>query len=287
MAELAMNGHVPLRDYADYNGQARVEATAGGNGAAFVAWMTLGTMLLLVAVAAVAFLFVLPLTEISKFEVSGAATLGSAELSAWSGLPARSHWFTVDSDAVAASIAAHPAVASASAQRRFPNAVVVQVVERSPVAVVYAIGDTARVEAHCVDGEGVVFAPASAYAGASGLPVLSGLEIKGLHYGLRLGGPFPSLLASLAELRSTEPALVSAISELRVVSRLGAPVELLLYPARYRVPVRMRPVLNAGLLRSMMLVLDVVEGEGLTPTIRELDLRTDTFVYRTKEAVSG
>ncbi|GAB1457228.1 hypothetical protein MASR2M48_25360 [Spirochaetota bacterium] len=62
---------------------------------------------------------------------------------------------------------------------------------------------------------------------------------------------------------------------------------MLVYPTRYRVPVRMQAVLNAGLLKSMMLVLDVVEGEGLSPSIRELDLRTDTFIYRTKEAVSG
>ena len=282
-----MRGHMALRDYANHDGQQRAQDAGGGNGAAFVAKMAIGTLFVLAALAAIVWMIVLPLTEISRFEVSGAASLGSAELSAWSGLPAKSNWFTVDCDAVATSVAAHPAVASASAWRRFPNAVVVRVVERSPVAVVYAVGDSARVEAHCVDGEGVVFAPASAYAGASSLPVLSGLEIKGLRYGLRLGGPFPSLLASLAELRSSEPALVSAISELRVVSRNGAPVELLLYPARYRVPVRMRPVLNAGLLKSMMLVLDVVEGEGLSPIIRELDLRTDTFVYHTKEAVSG
>jgi len=47
------------------------------------------------------------------------------------------------------------------------------------------------------------------------------------------------------------------------------------------------PDLDAGLLKSMMLVLDVVEGKGLSSSIRELDFRTDTFIYRTKEAVSG
>jgi hypothetical protein len=116
---------------------------------------------------------------------------------------------------------------------------------------------------------------------------MSGLEIRGLRYGLRLEGTFAALLSSLAEIRGSNPALISAISEFRVVSRDGSPAELLVYPARYQVPVRMRPVLNAGLLKTMMLVLDVVEAEGLAPSIRELDLRNDTFVYRTKEAVSG
>jgi cell division protein FtsQ len=193
----------------------------------------------------------------------------------------------VDCAAAAEALAAHPRVSSVSVTKRFPNSVVASVAERAPVAVVYAKAPSGRVEAHCVDGDGVVFAPASEYAEAEGLPVLSGLEIRGLRYGLRLEGPFSGLLSSLAELRASNPALVAAISELRLVSREGSPAELLVYPARYRVPVRMRPVLNASLLKSMMLVLDVVEGQGLSASIRELDMRTDTFVYRTKEAVSG
>jgi len=249
--------------------------------------MAIAVSLAIAAVAALFFVAVMPLTEIRTVRITGATTLGQAELSAWSGLSGRTYWFSVDTAAVESSLLAHPRVAGVSVERHFPNVLVAAVVERVPVAVVYARGQSGRTEAHCVDGLGVVFAPATAYPAAGNLPVLSGLEIRGLHYGLRLDGPFADVLASLSEVLGSNPALVSAISELRVVSRDGAPAELLVYPARYRVPVRMRPVLNAGLLKSMMLVLDVVEGEGLSPTIRELDLRTDTFVYRTKEAVSG
>lgn len=238
-------------------------------------------VIILVAVVA------LPATEITRFEIRGSTTLGAAELRSWSGMAAKAHLYSVNVVALEAGIRAHPRVASAHVERHFPNTIVVSVSERLPLAVVYARGPSGRIEAHCIDGEGYVFAPANAYPDSLNLPVLSGLEIRDLHYGLRLDGPFTGLLASLAELHGTEPGLLSAISELRVVSRKGAPAELLVYPARYRVPVRMRPVLNAGLLKSMMLVLDVVEGQGLAPGIRELDLRTDTFVYRTKEAVSG
>ncbi len=244
------------------------------------------TLLAIAAVAGVA-AFALPRTEVRGLTVSGAVTIGERELYAWSGLSERQHWFSVDRGAVAACLSAHPRVASVSVETRFPDTVAVAVVERRPIAVVYARGDSGRTEAHCVDSEGVVFAPASMYPGSSALPVLSGVEIRGLSYGIKLGFPFSELLSSLAEVAEASPALVSAISELRVVSKPGLPAELLLYPTDYRVPVRMRPVLNAGLLKSMMLVLDVVEGEGLSPGIRELDLRTDTFVYRTKEAVSG
>jgi len=227
------------------------------------------------------------LTEIHGSRVTGASTLEQAELASWAGLPEHHYWFNVDCAAIALNISAHPRVAGVSVERRFPNVLIATVVERVPLAVVYARGASGRIEAHCVDNLGIVFAPAKEYPSSGTLPVISGLEIRGLRYGLRLEGVFETLLASLAEIRGSNPALISAISELRVVSRNGAPAELLVYPARYRVPVRMKPVLNAGLLKSMMLVLDVVEAEGLAPSIRELDLRTDTFVYRTKEAVSG
>jgi hypothetical protein len=52
-------------------------------------------------------------------------------------------------------------------------------------------------------------------------------------------------------------------------------------------PVRIKPVLNAELLKSMMLVLDVMYARGLAPNVLELDFRSDTYVYTLKEAVSG
>lgn len=292
------------RDYG-WSGRTRASATGRGYGEeprartarhsreedgagmlAIVRYMALGIGIAAVVIV-LGIVALLPATEITRFEIRGSTTLSAAELRSWSGMPVKAHLFSVNVAALEAGIRAHPRVSSAHVERRFPNALVVSVSERLPLAVVYARGPSGRIEAHCIDGEGYVFAPANAYPGSLDLPVLSGLDIRDLHYGLRLDGPFTGLLASLAELHGTEPGLLSAISELRLVSRKGAPAELLVYPARYRVPVRMRPVLNAGLLKSMMLVLDVVEGQGLAPSIRELDLRTDTFVYRTKEAVSG
>lgn len=249
--------------------------------------LVLATLLAVSALVAVFCVAVLPLTELRGLEVSGLATIDPGELETLAGLPERAYWFSVDIEAIRLNLLSHPRVAGATVTRRFPNRVVVAIVERVPVAVVYARGPTGRTEAHCVDRGGIVFAAASDCPAALGLPVLSGLEIRGLRYGLRLEEPFVGFLDSLAELAGSNPSLVSAISEFRMVSRAGSPAELLVYPSRYRVPVRMRPILNAGLLKSMMLVLDVVEGEGLSSTIREIDLRTDTFVYRTKEAVSG
>lgn len=241
----------------------------------------------IVAFALLAFLLVLPLTQIRGLSLYGGLTISVEELRAWSGLPEKAHYFTVDPETIETNLLAHPRIAMAEARLAFPNRVLVTITERVPAAVVYALSASGRMEAHCIDAHSVVFAPASEYPGTRELPVISGVEIRGLRYGISLGGPFAALLASLAEVSAAEPVLVRAISEIRMIAREGSLPEILLYPAHYRLPVRMRPVLNPELLKSMMLVLDVVEGRGLSSIISELDLRSDTFVYRTKEAVSG
>lgn len=270
-------------------GRGRAQSSAGHGNADLAKPVRIAAVAFLSVAAFVAlvYLLVIPAMVITRFEVLGASTMQADELRSWTGLPEKPYWFSLDCSAVERNLLEHPRVADVSVERVFPNRLKVSVIERSPLAVVYARGSSGRTEAHCVDGNGVVFAPASAYALSSGLPVLSGLEILGLRYGLRLDGAFLTILSSLAGLQLSEPALVSAISELRVVTREGSPAEVLIYPARYRIPVRVKPALDAGLLKSILLVLDVVEGEGLAPTIRELDMRTDTYVYRTKEAVSG
>lgn len=273
----------PSADYARPSGTASGRSPAGpaqvgrfpaGLAAAVIAIVALG--------AATALLASIQVRDVS---LSGAASLGEAEVRSWAGLDAGVSWLAADPEELAARLAENPRIASAEVRRGFPGTLEITVAERVPVAVVYARGDDGRVAAHCVDEAGTVFAPASGYPGANVLPVLSGLEIRGLRYGLRLDGPFLPVLSSLAALAVEEPALVAAISELRLVSREGLPAELMIYPARHRVPVRTKPSFGASLLKSAMLVLDVVEG--LSEPVSELDARTGAFVYRTKEAVSG
>jgi len=295
MAECAVlsRDYAPARDYGQAMA-ARASVPCPGKAATSKDGEGVGALRLAAAAALVAgallslvFLVVLPMMEVDGLAFEGRAELAPAELSPYVRLGPRSYWFNLDTAALAESLAAHPAVERVEVRRVFPNGAVASVVERKAVAIVYARGVSGRLEAHCVDREGVVFAPASSRRGAAILPILSGIEIRGLRYGMSLGGALSALLSSLGDIGAAEPGLVAAISELRVVSSGGLPAELLLYPAGCRVPVRLRPVLNAGLLKSMLLVLDVVEGQGLAASIRELDLRTDTFTYRLKEAVSG
>ncbi len=228
-----------------------------------------------------------PLTRVTRAFVAEPCRISADELLSWAGVAPGANWFRLDERTMSKNAAAHPRIAKVSARKVFPNAVAFELTERTAAAIVYARGADGRLEAHCVDGEGVVFAALRDEPGAAELPVLSGLEIRGLRYGMRLGPSFAKLLASVAELGRSEPGLLRALSEIRAIAADGVLTEAILYPAHYRLPVRIKPVLSADMLRSMMLVLDVVHTGGLASRVLELDFRSDTYVYKLKEAVSG
>ena len=243
----------------------------------------LGLIVGLVPLAAVSLLLVFPAMKISRLEISGDTTLGREEVLQWAALHAVEYLATVDCPRIAANLQAHPQVAEAKVSRLFPNGLRVTVTDRKAVAAVLATVDGRAVPVG-VDRDGVAF---RALPAGSEVPILSGIRFEGFRYGVRLPDTLLPVLRSLEALREAGPELLSAFSELRLVRRPYGELELLLYPLQYRVPVRTPTVLNAELLRSIILVLDVVERQGLSPTISELDFRTGTVVYRVKEGISG
>jgi hypothetical protein len=196
----------------------------------------------------------------------------------------------VDSERVKAALEAEPRIAKAEVAKLFPNGLKIAVRERKAVASALAVVD-GRETIVCLDSEGVAFAEATADEAAS-VPAISGIRFEGFRPGMRLPSVVAKLLASLGGIRSTEPALLSAISEIRIVaadagSGQAQEPELLIYPLHYRIPVRAGASLDAPTLRSMILVLDVLGTRGIADTVRELDFRSGRAVYRSKEGQSG
>ncbi len=266
--------------------QASAAGRTGGNRAdSGDAGRRLLTSLLLVAVplAAVSLLFVFPAMRISRFEVAGPTSLGREEILRWAAVHGTEYLATVDCERIAANLQAHPQVSEARVQRVFPNGLKLVVTDRAAVAAVLAPVE-GRMIPVAVDKDGVAF---RALTETADVPVLSGIRFEGFRFGVRLPDSLLPLLRSLEELRTGNPGLLSAFSEIRLVRRTYGDLELLLYPLHYRVPVRTPTVLNEALLRSIILVLDVVERQGMASGISELDFRTGTVVYRVKEGVSG
>jgi cell division protein FtsQ len=243
----------------------------------------LAAVLALVAAA----VFVLPpLLRITRYEVSGNASMSQVELLSAALIHDKEYYFSLDAERVKAALEAQPCIASAKVAKLFPNGLSIAVVERRPVATALAdIGG--RTVAVSLDAQGVAFSEASA-SEASATPVLSGLRFEGFRMGTRLPPPIAGLLASLGEVAASDPGLLSAISEIRFVSSPGSSAisEILIYPLNQRIPVRAGTTLNAQTLRSIILVLDVLGTKGIAGSVKEIDFRTGTVVYRTKEGQS-
>jgi cell division protein FtsQ len=243
------------------------------------------------ALVAAAVLLVPSALRITRYEISGNASMTREDVLSAALIHDTEYFFSLDAARVKAALIADPRVASVSVSKLFPNGLRIAVAERKSVAaVIVTIGGVDS--AVCLDSEGVAFAEASPEAAVS-VPLISGIRFEGFRLGMRLPPALTVLVASLGEIQSSEPALLSAISEIRIVkpasgsSSAGAAPELVIYPLNQRIPVRAGASLDAPTLRSIILVLDVLGTKGLSSSVQEIDFRTGTVVYRSKEGQSG
>ncbi len=236
----------------------------------------LGTVLLMLAPS---------LLRISRYEISGAVGMRREEVLSAALIHDAEYFLALDPERIRANLLADPRIIEASVQRRFPNALAIRIRERvAVVAVLAEIGG--RSTAVSIDEHGVAFALADP-ASLGRLPVLSGLRFESFRLGTRLPENLVPILEALGEVELKDPALLSAFSEIRIVKPAWGEPELLLYPIQHRIPVRAGAALNAQSLRSMILVLDVLGSKAFAGLVEEIDFRTGTVVYRTKEGHPG
>jgi cell division protein FtsQ len=239
--------------------------------------------------AAGTFLFLPSALRVSHYEVRGATSLSNAEVLQAALVRDNEYFFSIEPARMKAALLREPRIASAKVERRFPNAVYIDIAERKPAAIVL-VDEAGRLVPVCIDREGIAYAYASTALASAGegdrlqdLPILSGLRFEGFKPGTRLPAALVPALAALGDIRARSPALLAAFSEIKLVKPAHGEAELILYSLHHRVPVRTGAVLNEATLRSIILVLDVLGSQGLSDKVEEIDFRTGTVVYRVKE----
>jgi cell division protein FtsQ len=137
-----------------------------------------GKVLLLVAIVAgcvwggrLAVIHVInsPQFQIATIEFSATPHVGQAELARLSGVNVGDKLLGIDTDQVAARIAAHPWVATVRTSRQLPSSLVVEVTEKRAVAVAALSG------LYLIDESGHPFKRAT-MSEADGLPIITGIE---------------------------------------------------------------------------------------------------------------
>jgi hypothetical protein len=242
-----------------------------------------------VALVAAAALLLPSALKITHYDIVGLRSMSRDELLSAALIHDNEYFFSIDPARVRSNLLANPKIADAEVRRVFPGGLRIVVRERKAVATALVDIDSAE-RFVLIDDSGMAFAltdPSAAPEGLERLPIISGIRFENFRPGTRLPDDLRPFFASLGEIERSDGVLLTAFSEIRIVKPRFGETELVLYPLQYRIPVRAAAVLNASTLRSIILVLDVLGSRGLGSSVAEIDFRTGTVVYRSKEGQSG
>ncbi len=241
---------------------------------------------LLLCVGAGLYFSVPEVTRVNKVSVRGMHNISEKEITDALLLTPEINLVNADIPAMESRILANPKVAAVNVSRSFPDKLVVDLTERKAVACVL-VNEEIGTKSIAIDEEGVAFAYMDSIAPASKLPVLSGIRFEHFTPGQRLPEYLRPLLGDIAELSKEDPSPLAAFSEIKIEKISDSEAELLLFPSGKSVPIRMPARLTKASLGSALLVLDILSSRQGAEKIEEIDFRTGTIVYRTKEAQAG
>ena len=236
------------------------------------------SVLLFLAGNSVYYLFIVPFNATAKIQLLGIDTILEAELKKAAGLTGTEKWGKIDKDALLHRITSYPLVAEARVVKKYPDKVLIEIIERQPVGILLATvgGRTIPME---IDKTGTVFKAASKKTPQI-LPIISGLSFQNIRAGMKVHKQLVPLFKQLDLLQRKNPALMSEISEMKIEQKKYGGFDLILYPVQTPVKVRTDSTLNEERLQYMMLALDVIRKFDLSSKIEELDVRAGTASYR-------
>lgn len=227
-------------------------------------------------IEALLYAVVFPCFSSVKITVSGLETLEPNTLIKQSGMNVTGSWVGFDTAEFVSRLESLSAVESVSAEKKFPNQVIVRVNERKPVAVSLLNCDSKSVLVQ-IDKNGVIFTVDKA-CNADGLPIITGLDINESNIGLQIDSKYWALTEQLSQIAEVCPVYLSALSEINVVPTVYDSYELVLYPIHSRTRILADRALDEELLQKMMVILDV--SNFMDSGFSEVDMRYGCVSYR-------
>ena len=243
----------------------------------------IAALVLILILELVFHLVISPRMRVKQVRVAADRSLGlsNAEVLGLAGIRGNEYFFALDEAIIERKILEYAPVKSVTVKKAFPDTLEIAVYPRVPLALSLATVSGVSVPI-ALDEEGVIFQIGASVENHN-LPVISGLTFEDVALGQRTHRALIGVLHDLKELRSTSPSLFNLISEIKFVTKNRSSFEVLLYPRDYRVRVRIGTQIDAGLLREILLVLDVFSKQGVIENLAEIDFRTDEAVARFKE----
>lgn len=240
-------------------------------------------LLILFILGELLFHFVIsPRLVIRNISVESNLSLSEEEILAMVGLREKVYFFSLDVGQVREKLEAYPLIKRAVVEKNFPDSLKIAIYGRRPLALALAAGAGGVSLPLALDEEGVVFQIGASITNYD-LPVISGLQFSQVRVGTRLPAALSPLIADLERLRRQFPDLYRLISEVRVISREGNRYELLLCLLTHSIKLRFGGGITGSGLKNGVMLLDLIEKQGFSDNVREIDFRTGEVVYRVKE----
>ena len=227
--------------------------------------------------------YVMPSFSSPKVTVTGQKEYSAEEIARMLLPMNSSSWFDFDVNQAVAILSSEAGIDHVSVEKRFPDKIYVNVVEREPVAVTFVMenGRTSPVQ---IDRNGVLFPSAHFDAlDKEPLPIVSGLPVEYMAKGMRIPGKYRPLIDEIAKISTLPQKYFSSVSEICVLPKDSGNYELALIPAQSKIKVLTDRALNEDALKYMLVVLDIVNQIGAD--VCEVDLRYGSVSYRTRQSL--
>ena len=214
--------------------------------------------------------YIMPSFESPKVTVNGQKNYSAEEI-AIKLLPMNStSWFDFDIDQAVSLLSSEPGIEKVIIEKKFPDKIFIDVVERDPVAVTF-IEENGRTNPVQIDKNGVLFAlKNNEVLNTNEIPIISGLSVEHMSGGMRISSKYRPLIEQILKIKEMGKNYFAGISEICVLPKETGTYELELIPSQSKTPMAVFP-LTEDTLKYMMVVLDVIKL--LDADVPELDLR--------------
>ena len=215
--------------------------------------------------------YVMPAFSSPKVTVSGQNRYSAEEI-AEKLLPMNStNWANFNVSEAVAILSSEPGIDNVMVEKKFPDRIYINVVEREPVALTFIVDDgyTNPVQ---IDRNGVLFpVKDNDEVNSNLIPIISGLPVEHMSGGMRIHSKYRPLIDQIYKISSLGNNYFAGISEICVLPKDTGNYELALIPSQSKIKVLTDRSLNEDALKYMMVVLDVVNKIGAD--VSEIDLR--------------
>lgn len=227
-------------------------------------------------------LFLAPRLRITNVVLDSDLNLDDGALLHITGLDRDNWFFSLDQDVIQASLMNLAAVEEAFVVKHFPNKLTITIVSREPLIMAVSAGPR-EVLPLIIDKEGVIFLSGREVFSYD-LPLLGGFDTSLSVAGKRIPQELNPLLGDLELLRVGSKELFDIISEINVISLERGVLDVEMILTTHSIPVILDLPLTREKMSQAIMLVDVMEKEGLASRIEGIDLRSGSIVYREKEA---